>query len=150
LDGVVKPLRTPGIDRFDVKKNDELIESVTRDEIPPLPPPMGVVPALTQLSIRTLHEGVHIVAYRIIKLSYVETHKWSFGEGKDKFSADIKDKDFWQQVHDKQISFTEGDILRGLLSIKVARTSKGIHNEYSFLKVLEFIKVSSPTQQKLF
>jgi hypothetical protein len=91
-----------------------------------------------------------MVAYPVIKLSYIETHKWLFGKGNDKFSTDIQDKDFWQKVHDKQISFTEGDILRGLVNVKVVRTARGIRNEYSFLKVDDFIKISLPTQQRLF
>jgi hypothetical protein len=153
LDGVIKPLRNPGIERFEVKKDDEVIESVSREDIPSSRPAIDVDRELIadhQASVKTLHEGEHTVSYPVIRLSYVDANKWTFGRGRDKFNATIKDKEFWRKVHDKQISFTEGDILKGVLRVKVTRTSKGMHSEYAFVEVLDFLKVSTPTQQRLF
>src|SRR5260370_9905844 len=96
LDGVVKPLRNPGIDHFEVKKNNETIESIDRTEIPYAAIPVAPdVQSEAQPPARTLHEGEHTVSYPIVKLSFVEKHKWTLGEGKEKFNAKIEDKEFW-------------------------------------------------------
>lgn len=149
LDGVVKPLRSPGIDTFEVKRDTEVIESVSRDDIPAARPVSIELAQEDQPSVKTLHEGEHTVSHPVIKLSYIDGNKWTFGSGKDKFNAYIKDKEFWRKVHDKEISFTEGDILKGVLRIKVTRTPRGMQNEYAFVRILDFIKVPSPTQQRL-
>lgn len=129
--GVVKPLDKEGIDRFDVKEQEQVVESVTKDELP-----YFVMDAEQEDS---LIDEERTAVFEIVKLSFDERYKWTFSDGSGNFNADVEDDEFFQKVQGRQISFAKGDILKVRIHTQTLRTEKGLKTTHKIVKVLEII-----------
>lgn len=140
LEGVIKPLEQPGINRFEVRRDKNIIESITREEVP-----YFLIPSIEE---EITIDNERIAALEIVKLSFEEKYKWMFSDGNMTLNADIEDEGFLNKLNRREILFAKGDVLKVKLYTKSWRTEKGLRTEYKVLRVLEVIP--SPRQISLF
>lgn len=131
-EGVVHPVDREGIDVFQVIDDGEVLESVSKVDLPSF----SVAGASVE---REIGESVAEGVYSIVKLSFEERYKWLLSDGNATFSADIADDAFFEDVQQRRITFTSGDVLRVRLWKKSWQTDKGLRTEYVVKQVLEHI-----------
>jgi len=136
LQSVLKPLENPGIDVFEVRQGNSIIEYVKREELSYFSVPVIEEKALT--------ENERTAAFVIIKPSFDKSLKWVFSDGNMNFSADMEDGNFLDKLDQRQISFTKGDVLKVRLYTKSLYTDSGLRTEYKIREVLEIMH--SPKQ----
>jgi hypothetical protein len=152
VDGVVKPLRTKGIDILEIKDPaGSVIESITDQEVEDSQA-LAVIETVSGLpaDAEILHEGEHIAVCQIVKLSFDDRYIWTFTDGSKQFNAYIADEQFWNKVKDREFAFANGDVLRVRLWVRNWRDRDGkMHGESRVLQVIEVIAVKRLSQQKL-
>ncbi len=138
VDGLVRPLESPGIDwveaRFDgereriLKPEMEIFVVPERQEAQP-----GEVPSVGGNPPRE-------TLLRIVKLSFEPGQKWRFSDGAAVFNASIEDQNFTDRVQTRQEGFASGDVLQVMLNSTQAVTPAGkITAEYKVEKVLAHV-----------
>ncbi len=112
-----EPLKREGVERFEVRKDGAVAESVSKAEAGFFARP--VVPD------ETLVDETRCSAFSIVSLAFKEDNKWRLFDGNTQISAAIEDQDFLGRVNDSQIAFTKGDILLCDVRVTQRRTSEG-------------------------
>jgi hypothetical protein len=152
VDGVVKPLRTKGIDTLEINDpTGSVVKSITNQEVEDSHD-LAVIETVSGLpaDAEILDEGEHIAVCRIVKLSFDDRYIWTFTDGSRQFNAHIADEQFWNKAKDGEFAFASGDVLRVRLWVRNWRDRNGkIHGEYRVLEVIEVIAVKRLSQQKL-
>ena len=137
LEGIVRPLEHPGVERVVIKDRDQVVEAVTRED----------VPAITAASLATqptqeepLSEEDREAVVEVIKAAFKDNMAWEFSEGgTTHFPAVIADEEFQRKVQAHELTFGTGDILRVRLVTKKFRTATGLRSDVRVVKVLEII-----------
>lgn len=132
---VLRPLEEPGIDEFQVLREDAVVDRITKEELPifqaELPPEAEEV--LTDYTIPS-------AAYRIIKPSLERGLTWKLSDGQSKIDAYLRDEEFWNRMEsDENYRFGVGDVVIVQIGVKSYRSEKGaFRTEYNIEKVLDF------------
>ncbi|QOJ36144.1 MAG: hypothetical protein HRU82_14880 [Nitrospira sp.] len=133
FNGVVKPLQRQGIERLEMRKGKETVESISKEESSLL-----ATPTPTE---NIVHEGDHVAVFQVVRVSFKERYKWTLSDGERNFNVAVHDDDFVKKVEEGQLSFRKGDSLKVHVQTVSRRTDhKGIVTEYKILKVIEVIK----------
>ncbi|MBI5193237.1 MAG: hypothetical protein HZA08_07340 [Nitrospirae bacterium] len=140
LEGIIKPLIQDGIDRFEVRQGNEIIESIGKGDIPSFSQP--------EFTEGVTVDNEQAALLEIVRLSFEEKYKWTFTNGNMIFNADIEDVEFLNKLNRREILFAKGDILKVSLYTKSWQTEKGLKTEYKVLRVIEIIP--SPRQLQMF
>lgn len=139
LDGVIQPLKKPGMTKIEVKRRNRTLQTVKKEEVAYL----SVDPLEEEKVLEK--EGVHEVtrtAYlEIVKPSFKEDNKWSFSDGSGGLMpAGIEDVEFLEKVNRHQYSFGKGDQLKVSLRTRTEKLPDGKYQaEHVIVKVLEVI-----------
>lgn len=134
--GTVKPLESEGIERLEVKRQQKVIESVTKEEVGYFAPAPFEEP---------IHQEERIAAFEVVTLSFEDRYKWRFTDGNATFTAAITDERFFERVQTRQVAFGKGDVLRVKLHTKTWRTDKGLKTDHNIVEVLEIIPAARQT-----
>jgi hypothetical protein len=135
FDGIVKPLRRPGIDKLEAKHDNVVVERIARDDVP-----MGGISYwVVDNSALLLHDEERIGAFEIVRLSFEDRYKWTLTDGNATFNADIEDEAFWERLQRRELAFAKGDVLRVRMLVNTIRTDKGLRSEYKVVEVLDLI-----------
>ena len=126
---IEEPLKRPGIDAFEVRKDGVVTERVEKDE--------AAYFARPTLPDETLFDEVRRSAFSIISLAFKDDNKWRLFDGNTQISAAITDIDFLQRVDANQVSFSKGDILICDVRVMQKRTADGLRTEYTVERVAE-------------
>ena len=139
---MLEPLRNPGIDKFEVRRDGAIPEvEIGKDDLAYFEsPPQDTVSEV-------LPERKWISAYTIISLTFKEDNKWRLSDGQAVISATISDKAFQARV-DQGLSFAKGDVLICEILQRQTHTTEGLRTEYEVLRVVEY--KPAPRQYKLF
>jgi hypothetical protein len=130
---VVKPVRTEGIEAFEVRRGKQVIERVTKDDIRSfdLPEPVAkalpAVPPVTQL-------------VEVVKPSFAEDLTWTLSDGTNRFDATMKDQGFIGRVQAGE-DFRIGDLLRVTIETSQSLTASGLRTRREIVAVVDTIKV---------
>jgi hypothetical protein len=142
-EGTVKPLKRPGIEKFEAKHDNEVVATIAKEDVPIIN-----LPTVVGANGLVVHDGERIGAYEIVRLSFEDRYKWTLTDGNATFNADIEDDTFWERLQRREFSFAKGDILRVRMFVHTTRAEKGgLRSEYRILEVLEVIQ--APSQGKL-
>lgn len=134
---IIKPLEEPGVDTFEIKDADGVVqEIVTKEDIPSF--------EISSTPENVLVDETTEAFFEVVKPSFDENLKWVFSDGNAKFSADMEDHSFLEKIDSRSVSFSKGTVLRVRLRRKSAQTPSGLRTEYRVLKVLGVIP---PAQQ---
>lgn len=128
---VMSPLEKEGITGFSVRKGKNVIERVSKDEVPYYEVPDEPEVEQSTTSTRKVYA-------KLIEVAFEEGLKWRLSDGDNKFYATITDESFLHEL-DAGKSFSKGDILEVELETTQTATSKGIKNEHRVLKVINHI-----------
>ncbi|PKN77214.1 MAG: hypothetical protein CVU52_01490 [Deltaproteobacteria bacterium HGW-Deltaproteobacteria-10] len=129
VENVLKPLAVEGIDNFQVKDGENVVESVNKSELKYFQTP--------EIDEEIIQEKETVAMYTIHSLSFKEDNKWLLSDGTNTFFVTIKDEDFLRKVNENLISFSKGDILTLNLKIITWETKDGIKTEYEASKVVD-------------
>lgn len=146
LEKAVSPLGRDGIDRFEIRKEENhresVVSSVSKDEMEYFKAP-DVTEAQTNISEQT-------VFVKLVKISFEQNMKWQLILHNEKISADIKDEEFYQKIDHGEISFAKGDVLRVRMIVKQTMKPDGsISARYTVMKVEDIIKRPQQVQLPL-
>ncbi len=109
-DGMVKPLRKQGIEKFEAKHNDEVVALIERDDVP-----IGGLPAVLDTGKQlAVIDTEQVRVFQIVRLSFEDRYKWTLTDGSVTFNANIEDEAFWEQLRHRRFSFAKGDILKSV------------------------------------
>jgi hypothetical protein len=139
VEGVVRPLRSDGIDTFETKQDSKVVERVSKDDLPAFDVPEPPTRDLGTPQIQTL-----VVA--VVKPSFDEELTWTLFDGSTRYEATMKDRAFLNRVLNGE-DFRIGDYLRVRLSTHQFMTANGLRTRREVIEVLEEMK--APRQPNL-
>lgn len=145
IKGALGPLKQQGIDVFEVRTDEKIIERVVKEEVEYFfVEKEGEIPQMEQI----IPESTRVAALEIFRLSFKEENKWVFSDGSGgNINAAIVDEEFWEKLNKREITFGKGDTLKVSIQTKTFHKSGQLHTEHTILKVLAII---SPKQLDLF
>ncbi len=129
VEGVTRPLSKDGIERFEIRDGDAVVESVGRDDVPALSAP--------SIDDVLLIEERRRAAFSIVSLAFKDETKWRLSDGQGTFLASIRDENFLGLVNRNEISFSKGDVLIADILVRQWQSAGGVRTEYEVLKVTE-------------
>lgn len=124
----LSPLKTPGIDSFEVRDNlSKLVTKITNEE-------------LDYFEVPVKNEVEPIVSEKrafmqIISLTFEENNKWRLYDGGEKLWVNIIDNNFLTQVDNGNIGFSKGDTLELLLRTTQSLTTSGLKINHDVIEV---------------
>lgn len=110
---LLDPLHTDGIERFQTRRAEKVIESVSKKDLT----------AADEAEIEDLTRNEE-VELDIEKSAWRRNLAWHFSDGRTSFDARIEDDTFWDRI-DAGEAFAEGDKLRVHLQTTAHRTAQG-------------------------
>lgn len=128
IQDIVKPVKTIGIDKFEVRENKAILQSVTKEEVNAFDVPEIKEPLLDDISQK---------AFSVISLAFEEDYKWRLTDGETKYSVTMKDVSFLKRVENNEIAFAKGDILICELRTIQWQVENGVKTEYEVNKVVK-------------
>jgi hypothetical protein len=147
VDGLVRPVETPGIDWVEARYGEQT-ERVVKSEFESFAAPPRQIEPRTPAMVGTEPPPRETIL-RIVKPSFEPGQKWRFSDGNAVFNASIADEAFIKRVQDRQEGFYNGDLLRVLLKSAQSVTAGGnLSAEYTVEKVVKH--VPGPQQNPLF
>ena len=135
LSGVVRPVKEEGIDSFEIRQNDQLVASVTNEEVDYFDPP-----ELQELMLDQANTHV----FSIVSLAFREGNKWRLTDGQLTFSVSMKDSEFQSRVDNNDVAFAKGDLLVCDMRTIQWLTHQGIKTEYEIIKVNKHMLARQP------
>lgn len=100
------PLADRALDRISISQGGVERASLEKAEVEYFAPEaVGVAPDPPPLN------GERQAALTVSKLSFIESSNWTFFEQGSTVVAKIEDPEFWNKVHDRTVTFGEGDTL---------------------------------------
>lgn len=127
LENMVRPVKEPGIDSFEVREHGEIVQRVTKQEIEAFD-----TPELQEL----LLDEVRRHAFSIVRLAFKEDNKWALTDGQNTFSVSMKDAAFQRRVDNNEVAFAKGDVLVCDLRTIQWQVQDGIKTEYEVVQVV--------------
>lgn len=131
VESVVRPLHKDGINLFKIKDQNQVVETINKDEVD-----YFTVPEVPEEEIVSSESEA---AYSIVSLTFKDDNKWRLSDGNNIINAIIRDDNFKQKVNENSISFSKGDILRCRIRTTQWRTISGLKTEHEVLEVKEYI-----------
>lgn len=141
--GVVRPLDKPGIETFEARQGQEVVERVVREDLPALREPITTPGEIGAL----LLEGERVAVVQIVQLAFEGGYKWRLSEGAGRFTAHLRDEAFQNKIANREVAFAKGDVLRVRLHTRSIQTPSGLKTEFEIIEVLEVIQ--APRQLSL-
>jgi hypothetical protein len=148
VDGVLKPLRREeGIDKFEVRTDNQIIERVDKEEAKQLASENDDIDD-DSLETTIVPDTSRIAALEIVKLSFKDDNKWVFSDGSGgTINADIADEEFLDKLNKREVLFGKGDTLKVKILTKTSEKGGKLHTTHTITKVE---KIIPPEQLKLF
>ncbi|APH12605.1 hypothetical protein ASJ33_05275 [Dehalococcoides mccartyi] len=129
MSDVTRPVREQGIDRIDIRTNQELLQSATKEDINAFEIP--------ELLDDPILKETRKINFSIISLAFKENNKWRLSDGDAIFNVTMNDANFLSKVDNNLISFSKGDILYCELLTTQWQVQNGVKTEYEVIKVLK-------------
>ncbi len=134
LSDTLKPLRSNGIDRFEVRDESKRIsESVTREELQSFSPLLEI----TDADLVSSEAKPATMFVEVIKPSFRPKLRWSVSDGQRKFGALMRDENFLRRVDSHEKSFMRGEVLKVRMRLNQHQGPQGLVGEYEIVEVLE-------------
>ncbi|MBM4447919.1 MAG: hypothetical protein FJ015_01610 [Chloroflexi bacterium] len=127
LSDVVRPVKTAGIERFEIREKRHLLQYVTKQEVEAFDVPEVKEHLLDEVNRR---------AFSVVSLSFKEDYKWRLTDGQAVYSVSMKDEAFQKRVDKNEIAFAKGDVLLCDLHTIQWQVEDGVKTEYEVIKVV--------------
>jgi hypothetical protein len=142
LDKLTRPLREADLERIAVKTGgteQTVIEKSEAEYFEAEP--------LQLKSESEPMEGQREALLVVSKLSFKEGAAWTFFERGATVIAKIEDEEFWEKVHNHEVTFGEGDLLRVRLVWEIREKHHQLRQKNIIINVLEIVE--RPKQMRL-
>lgn len=140
VEGVVRPLKAEGIDRFETRKGKTVVERIEKKDLPSLE--MPTPPATDLDAVAPVTQVVEVV-----KPSFDEDLTWTLSDGSGgRFDVVMKDQAFIDRVKAGE-DFRIGDLLKVRIETKQSIGISGLRTRREVTQVIEEIK--APRQSHL-
>lgn len=129
FEDVFQPLEQSGVEALEVREEEKVVTSITRNEVPYF--------RLPDEPEEVLHEYEREVVAELISPHFREGLKWRFSTGKgERFTAEMHDTDFLAKLDRREQTFGKGDIVRMKIKSITSQTPSGIKSEHQILQVI--------------
>jgi hypothetical protein len=128
----VKLVSAPGINKLEIRENDQVVESIEKDDIESF---LGLETGILDPDL--IEQKDRIASLEIVRLSFKGENKWTLTDGTTPFNVDIVDEAFLEKVNRGEIFFKKGDVLRVKFITRTRRTKDGLKSEYIVSEVFE-------------
>ena len=128
LSGTVRPVGETGIDRVQIRENNQVVEEVAKEHLASFE---------TLADEELLLDEVKRQAFSIVSLSFKGDNKWSLTDGSNTFSVSMQDDFFRKQVDNNEVAFSGGDVLVCDLRTVQWMTRGGVRTEYEVVRIAE-------------
>jgi len=142
VDKVMRPLAKPGIDKIEVRKDKQVIEQLSKENLPARVLESGEQASEKQDTLSNYREAL----LKVVTANF-EKGKWKFSDGAAKFNAEIEDPVFRDQLDRHEVGFYKDDSLRVQLKTVQTENNGKIKAKYSITEVIEH--KHSPRQSEL-
>lgn len=133
LAAVMSPLERDGIDTFEVKDaNGNLVESVSKGELPAFAPPDPV-----EMPPEKIVENTFTQAYTIVSVTFKDGNKWRVSDGQSTFNVTLEDKAFIDRVNRHEVQFAKDDMIRCEVRQRQTMSREGLSTEFFISRVLQ-------------
>ena len=126
LAGTLRPVKEEGIEKFEIRENDEVVVEISKDDADYFDAPQ--VHELILDETRT-----H--AFSIVSLAFREGNKWRLTDGHATFSVFMRDRDFQNKVDNNELAFSKSDVLVCDMRTVQWQTLQGVKTEYEIVAV---------------
>lgn len=145
VEGVMRPLLREGIDVFEARSGEAVIEEVTKEEAEAAAeerrsPDIDIEPPML--------ESTHEAALEIVKVPFRSGLVWNFAMGKTKLSAEMKDEDFLRRHQSGETAFSAGDVLLVMLHTQTWHTGSGLRVHHEVTKVINHVHRTPQGRQR--
>ena len=127
IEGIVNPVKAPGIDRLMLQESGRTVHDVTKADIDAFE-----VPEHQDLIL----DEVRRYAFSIVSLAFKEDNKWRLNDGQNTSSVLMKDAAFQHRVNNNDIAFAKGDVLVCDLRTIQWQVEDGVMSEYEVVRVV--------------
>ena len=127
IEGIVNPVKAPGIDRLMLQESGRTVQEVTKSEVDAFE-----VPEYQDLIL----DEVRQYAFSIVSLAFKEDNKWRLNDGQNTFSVLMKDAEFQHRVNNNDIAFAKADVLVCDLRTIQWQVEDGVRSEYEVVRVV--------------
>ena len=128
IQGMVGPVKEPGIDIFMLRESDQVVQEVTKEDVNSFDVPEHEELILDEVSRH---------AFSIVSLVFKENNKWRLTDGANTYSVLMKDEAFQQMVDTNSVAFAKGDVLVCDLRTIQWQVEAGVKSEYEVIQVVQ-------------
>lgn len=129
LADVLKPLKRKGIEVFEARSREGVLEKVEKGEV--------YYFETNGNDECEVVENCSILHLRLLGISFESGRKWELTDGERKIKASIRDESFLSEINDGSRSFTKGDVLKVELVSRQTLMGSGLKAEHDIVRVLE-------------
>ncbi len=130
LAGTLRPVKEEGIERFEIRENDEVVVEISKDDADYFDAP--------QVQELILDE-TRSHAFSIVSLAFREGNKWRLTDGHATFSVSMRDRDFQNKVDNNELAFSKSDVLICDMRTVQWQTLQGVKTEYEIVTVYKHL-----------
>ena len=123
---IVGPAEREGIDRIEIRDGDEVVESISRSEVPYF--------GDEYIDVDTFER---IAQLMVIRLSFIKGQKWYVSDGGAQFYVSITDDSFYERINQGVHLFGIGTLLRARLIGKTQMVNGELKTDYRITEVFE-------------
>lgn len=128
LADIVAPVRTEGIDRFEIRENNVTVQEVTKADLDSFERPEAAEPLTDETSRK---------AFSILALAFKEGDKWRLSDGQGTYWVTMSDEAFQRRVDNNLVAFAKGDLLVCDLRTRQWQIQDGVKSEYEVVRVVQ-------------
>jgi hypothetical protein len=143
---MLEPLERDGIDKFEVRDDQRVVERIERQEVPYFTAAAADEPPMEQALLDSTSEAILLV----IRPSFEKQYAWTVSAGDAPFAAWMLDDEFHAKVQADEFAFAAGDALRVRMRVVQRRGPSGrLIIERSIVEVVDVIPAPRPRQLNL-
>jgi len=128
--GVLKPIQNTGIEKVEFIDEQNVVETVNKDDLPMFALPEEIEEPLQELPLRDTYVNV-------IHMWFKAGNKWKFSEGESEWAAEITDQNFIESLLKGEKNILANDLLK--VRVKQTQFKKGssLTSVYEIVEILE-------------
>lgn len=142
LQGLVEPLKEPGVEALEISEGGQPATRITREEAKSFNAPIGKESAEVSMD-----ESTAVV--EVVAPTFRQDNKWRLAQGDTSFHAAMLDEEFLGLVDRHEVVFGKGDALRVRMVTYTRRENNEYRYEREITRVIERIPAARSEQMGL-
>ena len=126
LSGLVRPVKEEGIEKFEIRGNDDAVIEISEADVEYFDAPQ---------SQELILDETRRHAFSIVSLAFRPGNKWRLTDGQATFSVSMMDEGFQYRVDNNELAFSKDDVLVCDMRTVQWQTHQGLKTEYEIVAV---------------